>query len=90
MDGNTERRRHYPGEENVPLSEAIREAVGAHESTEPVADGVALRERVDVEALDQLVTGTDVPVTLQLNLPNVRVSVWRDDGVDIRVTDERL
>lgn len=88
MDGNTERRRHYPGEENVPLSEAIQEAVGAHENTEPVVDEVALRERIDVEALDQLVTGASLPVTLQFRLPNVRVSVWREDGVDIRVTDE--
>lgn len=88
MDGNIERRRHYPGEENVPLSEAIHEAVGAHVNAEPIVDGVALRERIDVEALDQLVTTTEVPVTLQFHLPNVQVSVWREDSVDIRVTDE--
>lgn len=90
-----ERFRHYPNEENVPLSEAIREAVEAHDDAEAIEDESALYEHVNVEAVDELFTDLDgvtkvedVSVTLQLDLPNVQVSVWSDSAVDIRVTGD--
>lgn len=88
MDDNQERRRHYPGAENVPLSEAVREAVQAHENAEALVDEAALYDHVDVEAIDQLFADAgDVSVSAQLHLPNVTVSIWSDGGVDIRVTE---
>lgn len=95
MDDNPKRSRHYPNEENVPLSEAVREAVDAHERSEAIADESALYDRVNIEAIDNLFTdvdgvtdANDVSITLQMDLPNVRVSVWSDGAVNIRVTDE--
>lgn len=85
-----ERRRHYPEEENVPLSEAVREAVDAHETADAVADGAALSNHLDIEAIDRLFTGTgEVAISAQLHLPNVTVSIWSDGAVDIRVTDRQ-
>lgn len=89
MDHNPERRRYYLGEENVPLSEAIREAVAAHESSEVDVDCAALSDHLDVETIDHLFPESDyVSVTLQLGLPNVIVDIWSDEAVDIRVTGE--
>ena len=90
MDENPERCRYYPDEETTPLSKAVREAVEAHGSTSLSADELALYEHINPDALDTLFdesVGGDVDVSVQLNLPNVTVSVWSDGGIDIRVTD---
>lgn len=89
MDSNPERRRHYQNEENVPLSEAVREAVDAHENAEAVMDEAALYDSLDIETIDQLFTDTgDVSLSVQIQLPNVTVGIWRNDAVNIRVTDD--
>lgn len=88
MDSDPERRRYYPDEENVPLSEAVREAVAAHESSSLDADEFRLYEHVDPDALDMLFTddaGADV--TVQIRLTDVTVGIWSDGGVDIRVSE---
>ncbi|WP_436910474.1 HalOD1 output domain-containing protein [Halosimplex marinum] len=88
MDPNAERRTYYPEEENVPLSEAVREAVIAHESASVNGDEFRLYEHVEPDALDSLFRdGADVGVSVRIRLPDVTVSIWGDGGVDIRVTD---
>ena len=90
----TERRQYHPGEENVPLSAAVREAIEAHGSTSLHADEFDLYDHVSPDAIDALFRDADeVDVVLQFRLTNVTVSVWSDDAIDIRVTDvldERL
>ena len=90
----TERRQYHPGEENVPLSAAVREAIEAHERTSLRTDEFDLYDHVSPDAIDELFRHTDdVGVVVQFHLTNVVVSVWRDDAIDIRVTDaldERL
>lgn len=89
MDSHPERRRYYPEEENVPLSEAVREAIEAHESTSLSADELRLYDHINPDAIDMLFQDTaDVDVSVQINLTNVTVSVWSDGGIDIRVSDK--
>lgn len=88
MDAQSRRRRHYPVAENVPLSEAVREAVREHDSSEAAVDEAALYDSVGIESVDHLFAGLgDASVSVQLSLPNVTVSIWNDTPVDIRVTD---
>ena len=88
MSGHPERRRYYPEEENVPLSEAVREAIEAHENSSLSLDELRLYDHIDPEAIDMLFTDTaGVDVSVQINLTNVTVSIWSDGGIDIRVTD---
>lgn len=88
MDENPERRRYYPDEENVPLSQAVREAIEAHEETSLSADEFQLYDHINPEAIDLLFTDTaNVSVTVRIVLENVTVSVWSDGGIDIRVTE---
>lgn len=42
MDESPERRRYYPDEENVPLSEAVRQAIEAHEHSSLDTDELQL------------------------------------------------
>jgi hypothetical protein len=91
MDRHSERRRYYPLEENVPLSEAVYEAIEAHEDTSLDADELRLFEHVNPDAIDLLfedVTEVDVEVMVRINLENVAVSIWSDGGIDIRVTED--
>jgi len=89
MDDHPERRRYYPTEENVPLSEAVREAVADHENTSLSADEFRLYDHISPEAIDCLFRDTaDVDVPVQINLSNVTVSIWSDGGIDLRVTDK--
>lgn len=91
MNDHTERRRYYPVEENVPLSESIREAIHAHERAADGSDDRERYEHVDAEAIDSLfgsATETDVDVSLHLDLEEVSVGVWSDAGIDIRVSDD--
>ena len=91
MDRHSERRRYYPLEENVPLSEAVYEAIEAHEHTSLRDDELRLFEYINPEAIDMLfedVTELDVEVMVRLNLRNVAVSIWSDAGIDIRVTED--
>ncbi len=75
-------------EENVPLSEAVREAVEAHESSALSPDEFRLYDHINPEAIDMLFTDTaDIDISVTINLTNVTVSIWSDGGVDIRVTD---
>lgn len=88
MDEHPERRRFYPVEENVPLSEAVLEAVKAHENSSLSADEFGLYDHINPDAIDMLFRDTaDVDVTVQIDLENVTVSIWSDGGIDIRVTD---
>ena len=90
MDEHPERRQYYPEEAETPLSEAVLEAVEAHESASFVADEFSLYEHVNPEAIDMLFTdNAGVDVSVQINLDNVTVSIWSDGGIDIRVTDKR-
>ncbi len=89
MDSHPERRRYYPDEENVPLSEVVREALEAHESASLSADELDLYDSVNPEAIDDLFRDTDdVDVTVRIELTNVTVSIWEDGGIDVRVTDD--
>lgn len=89
MDRHPERRRYHPGEEDVPLSVAVREALEAHENTSLSADELQLYNRINPDAIDSLFADTaGVDVSVQINLTNVSVSIWSDGGVDIRVTDK--
>lgn len=89
MDDHPERRRYYPTEENVPLSEAVREAVAAHENASLSADEFRLYDHVNPEAIDHLFKDTaGVDISVQIDLTNVTVSIWSDGGIDIRVTDK--
>ena len=89
MDDHPERRRYYPDDEDVALSEAILEAVQAHENASFCADEFRLFDHVHPDALDNLFRDTsDVEISVQINLTNVTVSVWSDGGIDIRVTDK--
>ena len=88
MNDRPERRRYYPGDENVPLSEAILEAVRAHENASLSADEFDLYDHVNPEAIDALFRdASGVDMSVQFHLTNVTVSVWSDGGIDIRVTD---
>lgn len=88
MDEHPERRRYYP-DEDIPLSEAVREAVEAHEDTSVSADELYLYDHINPEAIDMLFKETtDVDISVQINLTNVTVSIWSDGGIDIRVTDK--
>lgn len=88
MTDHPKRRTYYPEEENTPLSEAVLEAVEAHEHTSLSADEFSLYEHINPDAIDMLFTDTaDVDVSVQINLDNVTVSIWSDRGIDIRVTD---
>lgn len=90
MRNDSQRRRYYQNEENVPLSEAIREAVQRHSGAEPSVDVEVLAERTNTEAIDHLYSETDdVPLSLQVSLPNVLVNLWGNEMVDIRVTERR-
>lgn len=88
MDENPERRRYYP-DDDVPLSEAVREAVAAHENASLTADEFSLYDHVNPAAIDMLFTDTaGVDISVQINLTNVTVSVWSDGGVDVRVSEK--
>ncbi|WP_459191898.1 HalOD1 output domain-containing protein [Halosimplex sp. J119] len=89
MATDPERRRYYPEAENVPLSEAVREAIAAHDDASLSTADVQLYDHIDPDALDGLFkTDSDVDVSVQIRLEDVTVSVWSDGGVDIRVTDK--
>jgi hypothetical protein len=87
MDENPERRRYYPDDAETPLSQAVLEAVEAHESASLSADEFALYEHVNPDAIDMLFKDTDVPISVRIRLDNVDVSIWSDGGIDIRVVD---
>jgi hypothetical protein len=87
--GEPERRRYYPDKEDVPLSEAVLEAVEAHENASLTADEFTLYEHVDPRAIDLLFKdSTDLDISVQFHLENITVSIWSDGGIDIRVTDK--
>lgn len=89
MGPATERRRYYPSEENVPLSEAVREAVEDHASTSLRSDEFDLYDHVSPDAIDALFRDADdLGVVVQFHLTNVVVSVWNDDVIEVRVTDD--
>lgn len=89
MEGHPERRRYYPDEENISLSEAVRQAIEAHEDSSLDADELQLYQHINPGAIDMLFSDTaDVDVSVQINLTNVTVSIWGDGGIDIRVTDK--
>lgn len=89
MDRQPERRRYYPNEENVPLSEVVREAIEAHDSASLSADELNLYDSINPEAIDDLFRdNAAVDVTVRIELTNVTVSIWEDGGIDVRVTDD--
>ena len=88
MDDRPERRRYYPDDESIPLSEAVLEAVRAHENASLSADEFDLYDHVHPEAIDTLFRdASGVDLSVRFHLTNVTVSVWSDGGIDIRVTD---
>ena len=91
VDEHPERRRYYPDDEDVPLSAAIYEAIGAHDEATLENDEFGLYEHVNPEAIDMLftdTTGDDIDISVQFNLTNVTVAVWSDGGIDIRVSEK--
>lgn len=87
-DENVERRVYHPDSEFTSLSEAILEAVDAHESGEIDRGSFRLYDSVDPDALDGLFReDADADLTVQFNIDDVTVSLWGDGGVDVRVTD---
>jgi len=87
MASDPERRRYYPGEENVPLSVAVREAIRAHGNSSLGADELDLYDHIDPVAIDRLFRETaGADVSVQIDLTNRTVSLWSNDGVEIRVT----
>ena len=88
MDEHPERRRYNPDGADSSLSEAVLEAVEAHENASLAADEFPLYEHVSPDAIDALFADTsEVAITLQVRLENVSVSVWNDGAIDIRVVD---
>ena len=84
---NSASQRYYPGEENVPLSEAVLEAARAHDES-LTAEEFDLYDHIDPESLDTLIK--DAPggdVSVRFAIPDVAVEIWSDGGIDIRVTD---
>lgn len=89
MDENPERRRYYPDDTDASLSEAILEAVEAHENASVGADEFTLYDHINPDAIDMLFKDTnDVTVSVQIQLTNVTVSIWSDGRIDIRVSDK--
>lgn len=88
MDDHAERRRYYPEDEDIALSEAVLEAVEAHESASFQDDEFPLFDHIHPDAIDMLFKDTsEVGVSVQIRLTNVTVSLWSDGGIDIRVSD---
>ena len=87
MGTQTERRRYYPEEENVPLSVVISEMVREHDELGDDAEEGVLYDHVDPDALNRLVTDSASDhFVLQCHLSSATLTVWRDGGIDIRVT----
>lgn len=87
MDYRSERRRYYP-DDDIALSEAILEAVQAHEGASFDEDEFTLYDHIHPDAIDMLFKDTSgVDISVQIHLTNVTVSLWSDGGIDIRVTD---
>ncbi|RDI72855.1 HalOD1 output domain-containing protein [Halopelagius longus] len=88
MDDHPERRRYYPDDEDIALSEVVLEAVQAHENASFEDDEFPLYDHIHPDAIDMLFKDTSgVDVSVRIHLTNVTVSLWSDGGVDIRVTD---
>lgn len=88
MDDHPERRRYYPDDEDIALSEAVLEAVQAHESASFEDDEFRLYDHIHPDAIDMLFKDTSgVGISVKIHLTNVTVSLWSDGGIDIRVTD---
>ncbi|WP_227380724.1 HalOD1 output domain-containing protein [Haladaptatus halobius] len=89
MDEHSERRRYYSKDTEASLSEAILEAVEAHENASLGEDEFTLYDHVNPDAIDMLFKDTtDIAVSVQIHLTNVTVSIWSDGGIDIRDTDK--
>lgn len=87
MAEDQQRRKYHPRQENIPLGEAIREAIAAHETAENT-DVAALDENFDIQALNRFVSSADeILISLELRLPNVTVEIWSNGGVTIEVTE---
>ena len=87
MDEHVERRRYVEGGETTP-SEAVLEAVEAHEDASVTGDEFRLYEHVSPDAIDDLFAdASDVAMSLRIELENVSVSVWSDGAIDVRVVD---
>jgi len=88
MTGDTERSRHYPDEENVPLSVTVIETVRAHGNPSGSMEASNLFEHIDPDALNRLLDDPNgVDFSMRFCLDESVVEVWGDGGVDIRVTD---
>lgn len=89
MDSDPERRRYYPDNEEVSLSQIVREAIEAHDASSVSPDELQLYDHINPTAIDMLFQDTaDVDISVQINLTNVTVSIWSDGGVDVRVTNK--
>ena len=68
IDEQPERRRYYPDEEDIPLTEAIRQAIEAHENASLHADELQLYQHINPRAIDMLFADTaGVDVSVQFN-----------------------
>ncbi|MFH5802132.1 HalOD1 output domain-containing protein [Haladaptatus sp. CMAA 1911] len=89
MEGNPERRKYYPGDPETSLSEAVIEALEAHDNASVSADEFILEEQINPDAIDLLFEDTtDVTISVQIHLTNVTIGIWSDGGIDIRVADK--
>lgn len=84
---NSYRRCYHPEDEDKPLSQVVLQVIEDHESTSLTADEFSVYEHVNPGAIDMLFADTDVPISVQIDLENVRVGIWSDGGFDIRVVD---
>jgi hypothetical protein len=76
MESDPERRKYYPDDSETSLSEAVIEALEAHENASVFADEFVLEEQINPDALDLLFEDTtDVTVSVQIQLTNVTIGI---------------
>ena len=88
MSESIDRRRYYPGKENVTLSVAVTEMVHESDGVDAGVGEFILYEHIDPDALDRLFAeSTSTELVLQFELPSATVEIGRDDGIDICVAN---
>lgn len=80
----------YHPNEDRPLSEAILDAIEAHENTALTADDVVLYDAIDPAAVDRLFREdpeANPNVKVEFEVDDVIVRLWGNGGVAISVSD---
>lgn len=79
----------YDPDEEQALSEAVIDAIEAHENIDASREEFVLYEQIDPDALDGLFRpDANADITVKFRIDEVTVTLWGDGGIDIRVTDK--